>query len=460
MTELPDRWSFRPWPQTLRSRLFLIFLAGLVIANGLSFGVLFFERYIMVEAMLLTNLDKDVTTAVALLDRLPASERPGWVGQLDRRTYRYVLGPGLAGTPDVTGLGAEMGDTIRKAVGDRFAVTVQSVPETAGQRLQAHLTLSDGAPLTIDIYPTTMPLARWLPYVLLAQLTLLVLCCWLAVRLAIRPLVDLADAANALDPNRTAARLDESGPREVAYAAIAFNAMRDRIAQYLQERMQILAAISHDLQTPITRMKLRAEMAEESPGKDKLIKDLTEIERLVHEGVAYARSAHGHDEEPSRIDIDSFIESLVYDYQDTGKAVDLSGKTGKTVVTRAHALRRILTNLIDNALKFGGAAEVRIERSDGDSITIEVLDSGPGIAAEHLEAVLQPFFRVETSRNRETGGTGLGLAIVQELSRAIGATLTLTNRNEGGLSVRILVSPLPGVKTEVSGMSRRSGGKN
>lgn len=438
MTELSARLPFRPWPQTLRSRLFLIFLAGLVIANGLSFGVLFFERYVMVEAMLLTNLDKDVTTAVALLDRLPASERPDWVGQLDRRTYRYVLGPGLAGKPDVSGLGAEMAATIREAVGDRFAVTVQSIPG-AGQRLQAHLTLSDGAPLTIDVYPTTMPLAIWLPYVLLAQLALLVLCCWFAVRLAIRPLVNLADAVNALDPNRTAARLNESGPREVAYAAIAFNAMRDRIALYLQERMQILAAISHDLQTPITRMKLRAEFAEESPEKEKLVKDLTEIERLVHEGVAYARSAHGNDEKPSRIDIDSFVESLVYDYQDTGKEVALNGKIGVTVLTRAHALRRILTNLIDNALKFGGAAEVRIEREAGESIAIEVLDRGPGIPEEHLDAVLQPFFRVENSRNRETGGTGLGLAIVQELSRAIGATLTLSNRDQGGLSVRISI---------------------
>jgi signal transduction histidine kinase len=433
------RQPFRPWPTTLRSRLFLIFLTGLVIANGLSFGVLFFERYVMVEAMLLTNLDKDVTTAIALLDRLPASERPDWVSQLDRRTYRYVLGPGLPGIPDVTGLGAEMADTIRKAVGDRFAVNVQSVPG-ASERLQAHLTLSDGAPLTIDIYPTTMPLAKWLPYVLLAQLFLLVLCSWFAVRLAIRPLVNLADAANALDPNKTVVTLNESGPREVAYAAAAFNAMRDRIAQYLQERVQILAAISHDLQTPITRMKLRAEFAEESIEKEKLMKDLTEIERLVQEGVTYARSAHGNSEKPSRIDIDSFIESLVYDYQDTGKAVELSGKIGVALVTRPHALRRILTNLIDNALKFGGAAEVRIDSDAGGSIAIEVLDRGPGIPVEYLEAVLQPFFRVENSRNRETGGTGLGLAIVQELSRAIGARLILSNRAAGGLSVRIVLS--------------------
>ena len=136
-----------------------------------------------------------------------------------------------------------------------------------------------------------MPLAAWLPYVLAIQLFLLILCTWFAVRLAIRPLLRLAAAATALGPSQKAARLDETGPTEVAYAASAFNAMRDRIAHYLDERVQILAAISHDLQTPITRMQLRAEIADESPEKERLISDLTKIERLVREGVAYARSA-------------------------------------------------------------------------------------------------------------------------------------------------------------------------
>ncbi|RUV78451.1 HAMP domain-containing protein, partial [Mesorhizobium sp. M1A.F.Ca.IN.020.32.1.1] len=130
----------------------------------------------------------------------------------------------------------------------------------------------------------------------------LVLCSWLAMRQAVRPLANLARAVDTLDPNSNSPRLSETGPREVAYAATAFNAMRDRIAQYLEERVQILAAISHDLQTPITRMKLRAEMAEDSIDRDKLIQDLGEVERLVKEGVAYARSAHGKEEKASRID--------------------------------------------------------------------------------------------------------------------------------------------------------------
>ncbi len=199
--------------------------------------------------------------------------------------------------------------------------------------------MSDGNPLTIDLNPRPiMPVAEWLPYVLVAQLILLVLCSWFAVRQAIRPLEDLAHAADALDPNKNAPRLSETGPSEVAYAATAFNAMRDRIAHYLEERVQILAAISHDLQTPITRMKLRAEFAEDSVEKDKLLQDLTEIERLVHEGIAYARSAHGNAEKSTRVDIGSFMESLVYDYQDTGKAVTITGDIKAVVETRPHAL--------------------------------------------------------------------------------------------------------------------------
>jgi signal transduction histidine kinase len=213
--------------------------------------------------------------------------------------------------------------------------------------------------------------------------------------------------------------------------------MRDRIAKYLEERVQILASISHDLQTPITRMRLRAEMADDSPEKEKLVQDLAEIERLVQEGVAYARSAHGNVEKSSKIDIASFIESLAYDYQDMGKAVTIARTISGTLMTRPHALRRILSNLIDNALKFAGDAEINVERDGQGLVTITVLDSGAGIPDDQLEAAMQPFYRLEQSRNRGTGGTGLGLAIAQQLAIAIGGSLRLYNRSEGGLAAEI-----------------------
>lgn len=430
----------RLWPRTLASRLSLIFLIGLVTAHGLSFALLFYERYQSSQSMMLGNLETDVATSIAILDRLPAAERAGWLPQLERRNYRYLLGPGEPGTPVPSDQYNELVQAIDDSVGERYRVTVEVL---AGERahLQAHLTLQDGSPITLDILPAMWPLARWLPIVLLTQLIVLLVCTWFAVRTAIRPLAQLAEAADNLDPNTKGPRLDEGGPTEVAHAAVAFNAMQDRIGAYLEERLQILGAISHDLQTPITRMKLRSEFMDDSPEKDKIWQDLSEMERLVHEGVAYARSVHGAVEKSCRIDPDAFLDSLACDYQDSGQQVTLDGRLGIPITTRPHALRRILTNLIDNSLKFAGAAEIQVHSEAGGQISICVLDRGPGIPAEELTAVLQPFYRLETSRNRDTGGTGLGLAIAQQLALAIGGSLTLSNREGGGLSAQIRLGP-------------------
>nr|WP_304655844.1 ATP-binding protein [Neorhizobium galegae] len=423
----------------MRARLFLILFAGLAIAYGLSFGILFIERYMSAKAVMLGTLENDLATSIAILDRLPASERADWLDRLSRGNYRLVLGPGLPGVPDMSGRGAEITGKIEAAVGHRFPLRVESIPGD-DRRLQGHLTLSDGSPLTIDVTPTgVMPIAEWLPYVFAIQMALLVVCTWFAVRQAIRPLGDLAAAADALDPNKKGPPLSEAGPSEVAHAARAFNAMRDRIAHYLEERVQILAAISHDLQTPITRMRLRADMADDSPERDKLVHDLGEIERLVQDGIAYARSAHGSGEKISRIDLASFIDSIAYDYQDTGKAVTVLGVVQGTAFTKPHALRRILSNFIDNAVKFAGAAEIGVERRSEGDIVIAVLDRGPGIPEDMLEAAMQPFFRLEQSRNRETGGTGLGLAIAQQLAAALGGSVRLYNRGGGGLAAEITI---------------------
>ena len=328
------------------------------------------------------------------------------------------------------------------AIGKDYPMTVTDIPGPI-KHFQVHLKLADGSPVTIDVRPSMVPLSPWLPVVLLGQLLLMILCTWLAVRIAIRPLTRLAQAVETLDPNTHPVHLDEKGPTEVAHAAKAFNAMQARIAAYLKERMQLLAAISHDLQTPITRMKLRAEFMDDSSEKDKLWNDLGEMEHLVREGVAYARSIHGATEESRRTDLDSFLDSLVFDYQDVGKDVQLSGKSAAVIDTRPHALRRVLVNLTDNALKFAGAAELRVQKQADGNLSIKILDRGPGIAEEELKQVMEPFYRVENSRNRSTGGTGLGLAIAQQLAVAIGGSLTLSNREGGGLCAELR---LPGQK--------------
>ena len=430
---------FRLLPRTLRARLFLILLAGLAIAYGLSFSVLYAERYMSAKAVMFRTLENDVATSIAVLDRTPAAERPGLLEWLSRGNYTLTLGPGLAGVANTSRHGQEIAAKLESAAGSRFPLRIEAIPGEGG-RVQAHLTLSDGSPLTIEITPRgIMPIADWLPSVLATQMILLLACVWFAVRQAIHPLSALAAAADALAPNAKSPPLSEAGPSEVAHAAQAFNAMRDRIAHYLEERVQILAAISHDLQTPITRMRLRADMADDTPEKDKLIHDLGEIERLVQDGIAYARSAHSSGEKRTRIDLASFIDSIAYDYQDTGKAVAVSGQIAGVASTKPHALRRILSNFIDNALKFAGAAEIEVERRESGTIAITVLDRGPGIPEEMLAAAMQPFFRLEQSRNRETGGTGLGLAIAQQLAATIGGSVRLSNRTGGGLVAEVVI---------------------
>ncbi|GLU29268.1 ATP-binding protein [Brucella sp. NBRC 12950] len=439
MIQGTHNFQFRFWPRTLRARLFLILFAGLLIAYGLSFSILVAERYMSAKAIMLGTLESDLATSIAVIDRLPSQERPEWLNRLSRGNYRLLLGTGDPGVEDTSGRGAEIAERIEDAAGHKYPLRVEAIPGE-GRRLQAHLTLSDGEPLTIDVTPRgVMPIASWLPYVFILQMILLILCVWFAVRLAVRPLGDFAAAAAALDPNTKTPPVPETGPVEVIKATRAFNAMRDRIAHYLEERVQILAAISHDLQTPITRMRLRADMAEDTEDKRKLIKDLREIEQLVQDGIAYARSTHGRGEKPSRIDLSSFIDSVAYDYQDTGKQVTVLSNVSGTALTKPHALRRILTNFIDNALKFSGAAEIVVERMENQELVITVSDRGPGIPDDKLAAAMQPFYRLERSRNRETGGTGLGLAIAQQLSVAIGATVRLYNREGGGLAAEVRI---------------------
>ncbi|QXI25980.1 ATP-binding protein [Pseudomonas vanderleydeniana] len=424
------------WPRTLASRLSLIFLVCLILAQALSFGAQSYERYESAKNAMLGNLETDVSTSIAILERLPAVERESWLPRLARKNYGYLLNEGEQGMPMSPGDLPIAVPSIEEALGPDYPVTFSDIPGPK-KHFQAHLTLKDGSPVTIDVRPSLAPMSPWLPAVLLGQLLLMLGCTWLAVRIAVRPLTRLAQAVENLDPNAHAVQLDESGPSEVAHAATAFNAMQKRIADYLKERMQLLAAISHDLQTPITRMKLRAEFMDESPEKDKLWQDLGEIEHLVREGVAYARSVHGATELSCRIDLDSFLDSLVFDYQDTGQAVELTGKNGALIEVRPHALRRVLVNLVDNALKFAGAAQLEVRSKTNQGISILILDRGPGIAEAELQEVLKPFYRVESSRNRSTGGTGLGLAIAQQLAVALGGSLTLSNREGGGLCAEL-----------------------
>lgn len=429
------------WPRTLFMRLMLVLFVGLAVAHALSFVFIMSERREATVGLMLGYMEQDVASSVALLDRLPAAERAEWLPRLERRTYSFSLRPGDPGYAPDSELSRRIAESFVESIGKQYRVRANAVPGHKN-RVQAQVELSDGTPLTIDMRPRGLPVSSWLPAVLAAQLMLLALFTWAGVRLATRPLAQLADAADSLGPDLQSDRLPESGPSEVARAARAFNAMQERIAAYMTERTQILAAISHDLQTPITRMRMRADMMDDEVQREKMNRDLREMEALVKDGVAYARTMHGTLEAPCRIDADSMLASLVGDYQDAGRDVVLAGNSGASIVSRPHALRRILGNLIDNGLKYAGAVRVAIEPRASGETAIMVRDFGPGIPESELDKVFEPFYRLEASRNRDTGGTGLGLAIARQLAKTMNGSLSLRNHPEGGLEATLIVRDL------------------
>ncbi|SHL97913.1 ATP-binding protein [Rhizobacter sp. OV335] len=427
-----------PMPRSLFARVTLIIVLGLAIAQGLTFVLIRYERGMALRELMMLGIERDIASSIAIIDRLPADERDGWLARLERRNYRFSLGGSAGGPAPADAMLRQFATAIVDAMKPFETVRVAEVPQPVGG-LQIQVKLSDASMVIVHARRVDMPVSGWVSWVLAAQLAVLALCAWIAVRLLTRPLAALAAAADQLGPDLKGQALPEHGPSEVAHAARAFNAMQQRIAGYAAERVEILAAISHDLQTPITRMRLRTDLMDDGPDRDKIRQDLDAMNLLVREGVTYARTLHGATEPPCRIDADALFESLIADYEDAGEAVQLEGRVSVPIVSRPNALRRILMNLIDNALSFGSEVALRVQ-TDGTRLTLSVLDNGPGIPEDQLEAVLKPFYRLEGSRNRSTGGTGLGLAIAHQLAIAMGAQLSLHNRSAGGLEARLVLS--------------------
>lgn len=482
----------KPWPGSLAGRVALLLVAGLLAAYGLSLWSAMRESAAQGDAMMRDYLARDVEAALRLLDRLPPAERADWLPHLDRAHYRWRLDAPTAGaavpTPSSAPASAT-GSAAATAMASTPASTPASVPASTpasapaapqepalgvaytpamtdvhahllarlgtarvvsaavtpprpdgdAPALQIGLRLADGQPLTLLLTP---PLRRPAPEALLRwtlQALLLGACVLLAARLVTRPLATLARAATRLGDDPQAPPLPEEGPSELRRAAAAFNTMQRRLAtqtaERIAERVQILAAVSHDLQSPITRLRLRSELLpDDGPGglRARLQADLDEMQQLVDSGLAYARSAHAALEPPRQVDVAALLDAIACDRIDAGQPVAWTPAEPCVRPTRPDALKRIVGNLLDNALKFAGQAELALEEDDG-RVLIAVRDRGPGIPPGQLAQVLRPFVRGEPSRNRATGGSGLGLAIVQRLAEALDARFELRPRDGGGL---------------------------
>jgi signal transduction histidine kinase len=260
---------------------------------------------------------------------------------------------------------------------------------------------------------------------------------YFASRMVAAPLANLSRAASALGGDLDCSPLPEHGPYEVREAIRAFNSMQAQLRNNVLERTRILASITHDLQTPLTRLRLRLEKVRDPALRSRLIDDLGGTQALIQQGLDYYRGNQA--EEPFvPLALDSLLESVVEDAAVGGRRAVLVSRSGYDVEAQPSALQRCLTNLLDNALKYGGSAEISAD-VEGDALTIRIRDFGPGIPPEKLDAVFEPFVRLERVPPRPVGGMGLGLTIARMLAQKSDADLSLANHPAGGLEARLVL---------------------
>ncbi|GBR11324.1 sensor histidine kinase [Acetobacter oeni] len=263
------------------------------------------------------------------------------------------------------------------------------------------------------------------------------------MRRMIAPVGTLAAAAEAFVPDAGTPPLPQNGPTEIARAAAAFNAMADRVGRFVSERTHLLTAIGHDLRTPITRLKLRAEFIEDDEMREKVLTDLNELSAMVESTLAFGRDSSTR-EAMTALDLTALLATVVDDVGESRPAdadkIILAGDPPPVIIRgRPLALKRAFTNVVNNAIIYGGSATVTVSKPEDGHVVVLVEDEGPGLLPEDLERMFEPFVRAEESRNRETGGTGLGLSITRTIILGQGGDVKLYNRVPHGLAVRVIL---------------------
>jgi len=461
----------RLWPQSLSGRIAIILVVGMIVSQLITGTVWYDARYGSLADVPVRSGAAHVADVVHLLDAMPVDSRATWAAQLTEGGVEVhaIATPGEAiarkHPHPADGLLADM---LRSQLGHR-ALVVRPVDLRGDDdhplgpvsvffarmpvaRLDVDAQLRDGSWVNIrlsagqegrDVRPG-LAAADYFLRIYLLRLLAVVLLSFLAVRLAVRPMEILSAAAERLGRNLNAAPLEPKGPREVRQAAQVFNLMQQRLLDGIRERARFLAAVSHDLRSPITRLRLRAERIEPVELREKFRHELAEMEAMIAATLDVVSGANV-EEDRRQVDVDTLVHAVAEDAIEAGGVVEIHGTTTAEIWGYPRSLRRCLQNLIENAMRYaGGACTVwvgQVERHGLKGIAIAVADEGPGIPETSLSLVFEPFYRVESSRNRETGGTGLGLAIARTIAQAHQGELDLRNRETGGLEA-VLWLPL------------------
>ena len=427
---------------SMTARIFIILALGTIVSATLVMAFASYERRDLESHMRMVHSAERIEQIILMLNAVPKASRAALTHVAEKSGIKIDLSNSttLEGKfPD-----SEFSGVLRRTLGEDRPVTViersnQDCPPLKSEFVQTNsssrhcqtifTTLSDGSPIRLDIRHhdrNSMPFQGNFIRTLLLFLLAIVLISLLVAHMATKPLRRLAQAAHDLGRNIEHPPLPvNSGSTEVKQASIAFNSMQSNIRNHIQERTYMLAAIAHDLQTPLTRLRLRLEKVADEDLRARLVADLSATLDMVKEGLDFARSTNT--EEPFElVDIDSLIEAICNDATDAGAEVTFSGKLGKPILACPHILRRCINNLLDNAIKYGGSAHVTLHQ-EGNKAIVTIVDGGPGIPEAQLEAVFQPFKRIEGSRSRNSGGTGLGLTIARIIAEKHHGSIKLSN---------------------------------
>ena len=453
-------------PKSLTGQLALVMALALLVAQAINFGIAFGERTRAVR----TQIEGPaVARFVGLAQRaapMPAAQRPSLIDERGRRRGRYSFDaepivPAQSSDERITTRIRDQANDVGLQIRDARAMVSDDPPppprfrtneprdpgppdrERMSQTLRLALQFQDGTWLNGRMFtPRPDPLIwlRLAASTLLIYFILLGAVVLIAIRLG-RPLKDLTAAAKSFEGRGEAPKVEERGPADVRRALVAFNAMSERVSAMLDEKDRMLGAIGHDMRTPLASLRIRVESMEPPAERAKVIGTLEEMTAMLEDTLALARA--GRATEPVRpVDLSALADAVVEEFVTLGQAVEMFAGERLVAEVQPNLLRRALRNLIENAVRHAGSATVSV-RAAGDWIAIEVADDGPGIPETELANVMEPFVRLEASRNRETGGSGLGLTLARSAAQAHRGRLELENRSEGGLIARILLPGRP-----------------